>query len=133
MCRPGINRRLLDSTSATACRLTAAHSSAVLGSRLNVPFAFEIVPTESQTPWAFGATTDCMSSRMVLVGRYRDSAADGGGGVRQPIHRTVTPTSGITETKPRRMTPLGTKRIVRGQPSHVFPIGHPERRIHPSS
>ena len=73
----------MDSTRAIACRLTAAHSASVFGSRLTVPLGFEMVPTASHMPCALGATTDCMRSRIVAVARYGDAGGAGAGsGVR---------------------------------------------------
>jgi hypothetical protein len=70
--RPGTRSRLVASTSCTALRRTAAHSSSVFGARSSVPLKLTMVATEFQSTSASGSMIDVMMSLIVAVGRNCD-------------------------------------------------------------
>ena len=68
--RCGMRSRFVASTSCTALRRTAAHSSSVCGARSSVPVRLTIVATEFHKTSASGSMIDVMMSLTVAVGLY---------------------------------------------------------------
>ena len=88
--RPGIRSRFVASTSCTALRRTAAHSSSVFGSRSSVPVNETMVATAFQRTSDSGSTIDVMMSLTVAVGLNWGCGAGSSRLLQPPAIRTKT-------------------------------------------